>query len=157
MRETSLFITQKASGIFGVSFPKGFRQPTLIDIMFKEGLVKDKIFSICISEDGGLLTVGGFEPGLVDYTTARGGPRASPLPAPSLDGSTSSSSSSSSSTTPEAASLIAWTGFTSRAAYRVAIAKMEVDGVVLGEGEAAFGKTLVDSGLPLTQTTNPKP
>ncbi|KAL8272652.1 hypothetical protein Esti_003440 [Eimeria stiedai] len=139
VRETSLFITQKASGIFGVSFPKGFRQPTLIDTMFKEGLVRDRIFSICISEDGGLLTVGGFEPGLVDFTTARGGPRASPLPAPSL-------STSSSSTTPEAASLIAWTGLTSRAAYRVAIAKMEVDGVVLGEGAAAFGKTLVDSG-----------
>ena len=119
-----------------------------------------------------MLTVGGFEPGLVDYAAAQGASRVSPTSSPSLslsrssDGtpggdtsrSHSSSSSSSSSgglsfetegdtgTTPDATSLIAWTSITSRAAYRVKIAKMEADGVELGVGEAAFGKTLVDSG-----------
>lgn len=101
MRETNLFLTQRASGIFGISFPKGFRQPTLIDVLFKQpGLTRESLFALCISgasfeglserareplslawhcyvfyfgwwvvdvcaEDGGLLTVGGFEPDLV--------------------------------------------------------------------------------------------
>ncbi|XP_026194482.1 aspartyl protease family protein 1 [Cyclospora cayetanensis] len=160
VRETSLFVTQKASGIFGVSFPKGFRQPTLIDVIFQQGLVRDKLFSICISEDGGLLTVGGIEPGLVDYNVTLGSSRVSPssrsseslvegdkavedtgrAPEEALKGAPPLG------TSPDPMPLIAWTSFTSRAAYRVQIAQMEADGVVLGRGESSFGKTLVDSG-----------
>lgn len=59
-RETNLFTTQKASGIFGVSYPKRGKQPTLIDALFESPLTDTKVFSICASEDGGELTVGGF-------------------------------------------------------------------------------------------------
>lgn len=60
-RETNLFTTQKASGIFGVSYPKRGKQPTLIDALFQSPLTDTKVFSICASEEGGELTVGGFD------------------------------------------------------------------------------------------------
>ncbi|XP_055388798.1 aspartic protease 5-like [Condylostylus longicornis] len=59
-KETNLFVSQKASGILGVSYPKHGKQETLIDALFKSPDVDTKIFSICAAEEGGLMTIGGF-------------------------------------------------------------------------------------------------
>lgn len=59
-RETVLFTTQQASGILGVSFPKGGRQPTVMDVLMGSKYVNSKVFALCAAEDGGLLSVGGY-------------------------------------------------------------------------------------------------
>eukprot|EP00922_Rhytidocystis_sp_ex-Travisia-forbesii_P046249 GHVS01068963.1.p1 GENE.GHVS01068963.1~~GHVS01068963.1.p1 ORF type:complete len:544 (-),score=92.53 GHVS01068963.1:89-1720(-) len=58
MVETNLFTSQKAAGIVGVSFRRRQTQPTLMDELFT--VVQNKIFSVCFSEEGGELTVGGY-------------------------------------------------------------------------------------------------
>eukprot|EP01054_Gregarina_sp_Poly1_P009864 Gregarina_sp_Poly_1__9863@NODE_638_length_7016_cov_129_114693_g487_i0_p1_GENE_NODE_638_length_7016_cov_129_114693_g487_i0NODE_638_length_7016_cov_129_114693_g487_i0_p1_ORF_typecomplete_len572_score50_87Asp/PF00026_23/7_7e39TAXi_N/PF14543_6/5_6e30TAXi_C/PF14541_6/4_1e03TAXi_C/PF14541_6/1_3e20_NODE_638_length_7016_cov_129_114693_g487_i047756490 len=59
-RETVLFTTQQASGILGVSFPKGGRQPTVMDVLMGSRSVNSKVFALCAAEDGGVLSVGGY-------------------------------------------------------------------------------------------------
>ena len=124
-------------------------------------------WGVC-SEDGGLLTIGGIEPGLVDFVGFKSSEglgvssslRVSLNPYKGLSEGlglfssmssppsslSSSSLSSSSPTSIDPSRLIAWTSITSKAAYRVQILQMEADGEILGEGEEAFGRTLVDSG-----------
>lgn len=126
-------------------------------------------------EDGGLLTVGGFEPQLVSREEDGVSPWnpltqsaavASPLSSStrsetvkleelnSQDASTqdaleeeaNATESNKSDLESESELLIAWTGLSSRAAYRVRVKRMRAAGVELGNGEEIFGKTLVDSG-----------
>ncbi|PHJ23130.1 aspartyl protease asp5 [Cystoisospora suis] len=195
-QETNLFVTQKAAGIFGISFPKGHRQPTLLDVMFSHGdnLVKQKMFSVCISEDGGLLTVGGYEPSLLVSPRQREG--STPSHASFFLSSQDTSSSKSylneggggpeeeekkflvttherrvtegqeekaregeeeimkrmrdledlEGVSPHYSSLITWTRIISHSTYRVPLARMEVEGLILGYNEEEFGNTMVDSG-----------
>ncbi|CAE7357824.1 A39 [Symbiodinium pilosum] len=63
-RETKLFVTQKANGIFGLAPPKN-KQPTVLMEIFKDrNHVNSAIFAMCLSSQGGLLTVGGFNESL---------------------------------------------------------------------------------------------
>ncbi|KEP65130.1 UNVERIFIED_CONTAM: aspartyl protease ASP5 [Hammondia hammondi] len=144
-QETNLFVTQKAAGIFGISFPKGHRQPTLLDVMFGHtDLVDKKMFSVCISEDGGLLTVGGYEPTLLVAP-----PESESTPATEALRPVAGESASrriSEKTSPHHATLLTWTSIISHSTYRVPLSGMEVDGRVLGSGVDDFGNTMVDSG-----------
>ncbi|CBZ51980.1 hypothetical protein NCLIV_017720 [Neospora caninum Liverpool] len=148
-QETNLFVTQKAAGIFGISFPKGHRQPTLLDVMFGHAnLVAQKMFSVCISEDGGLLTVGGYEPTLL---VAPPMDQSTPAvhawrPAASEAESVSAREIADEGTSPHHASLLTWTSIISHSTYRVPLSGMEVEGLVLGNGVDDFGNTMVDSG-----------
>lgn len=61
--ETKLFATQKAAGIMGVAFG-ATGHPTVIEALFAMGndsksKLNSKIFSICLSSDGGMMAVGG--------------------------------------------------------------------------------------------------
>ncbi|KFG60163.1 aspartyl protease ASP5 [Toxoplasma gondii RUB] len=144
-QETNLFVTQKAAGIFGISFPKGHRQPTLLDVMFGHtNLVDKKMFSVCISEDGGLLTVGGYEPTLLVAP-----PESESTPATEALRPVAGESASrriSEKTSPHHAALVTWTSIISHSTYRVPLSGMEVEGLVLGSGVDDFGNTMVDSG-----------
>jgi len=70
--ETRLFVGQLANGIIGVAFHHS-HQPSAMDALFyssphwddKEPSAEDKpqkIFSICISDQGGIMTMGGVDP-----------------------------------------------------------------------------------------------
>ncbi|PFH36433.1 aspartyl protease ASP5 [Besnoitia besnoiti] len=154
VQETNLFVTQRAAGIFGISFPKGHRQPTLLDVMFSHsGLVDKKMFSVCISEDGGLLTVGGYEPTLLVAPPAEAPASPAdeafrPVPAPAKREAVAGRqiSAEEAGTSPHHASLLTWTNIISHSTYRVPLARMEIEGVVLGDGQETFGNTMVDSG-----------
>lgn len=57
--ENNLFYTQKANGIFGVAPDAGGN--TLLHTLFQDNThVQAEIFSICLAEWGGMMTVGGF-------------------------------------------------------------------------------------------------
>ncbi|CAE7262577.1 APF1 [Symbiodinium natans] len=63
-RETRLFVTQKANGIFGLA-PAKERMPTiLVDVFKDKAHVNAAVFAMCLSSQGGLLTVGGFNESL---------------------------------------------------------------------------------------------
>eukprot|EP00921_Rhytidocystis_pertsovi_P007920 GHVQ01013099.1.p1 GENE.GHVQ01013099.1~~GHVQ01013099.1.p1 ORF type:complete len:696 (+),score=76.94 GHVQ01013099.1:392-2479(+) len=57
--ETKHFVTQEAAGIIGIAFPRHPKQPTLIDALFDT--VSSRLFSICLAENGGQLTIGGWD------------------------------------------------------------------------------------------------
>ncbi|SCP05525.1 plasmepsin V, putative [Plasmodium ovale] len=61
MHEESLFLHQQATGVLGLSLTKPNGVPTFIDLLFKNALHVPKMFSICISEFGGELIVGGYD------------------------------------------------------------------------------------------------
>ncbi|KFG32859.1 aspartyl protease ASP5, partial [Toxoplasma gondii GAB2-2007-GAL-DOM2] len=153
-QETNLFVTQKAAGIFGISFPKGHRQPTLLDVMFGHtNLVDKKMFSVCISEDGGLLTVGGYEPTLLVAP-----PESESTPATEALRPVAGESASrriSEKTSPHHAALLTWTSIISHSTYRVPLSGMEVEGLVLGSGVDDFGNTMVDSGESSRKDSRP--
>eukprot|EP00439_Symbiodinium_sp_Y106_P084967 s128_g27.t1 len=63
-RETKLFVTQKANGILGLA-PSKDRMTTMLMNIFKDKAhVNAAVFAMCLSSQGGLLTVGGFNESL---------------------------------------------------------------------------------------------
>jgi hypothetical protein len=56
--ENKLFYTQKANGIMGMA-PSRSGRPTVLEAVFKSSGVQKKLFTMCLSEWGGKLTVGG--------------------------------------------------------------------------------------------------
>ena len=60
-KETNLFTTQKASGIMGIAFPKDGKQASAMDALFRDPDVNTRVVSICLSDDGGLMSVGGYD------------------------------------------------------------------------------------------------
>eukprot|EP00439_Symbiodinium_sp_Y106_P012578 s554_g1.t2 len=57
--ETRLFYTQKANGIMGIRYPKS-GAPTLLQQLLRDREhISEDIFTMCIAESGGRLTVGG--------------------------------------------------------------------------------------------------
>eukprot|EP00915_Cephaloidophora_sp_WS-2016_P004758 GHVH01006352.1.p1 GENE.GHVH01006352.1~~GHVH01006352.1.p1 ORF type:complete len:508 (+),score=48.30 GHVH01006352.1:98-1621(+) len=76
-RETKLFVSQLANGIIGVAFPHK-NQPSAIDALFQsspdyvdsdpgQDVAIAKVFSICISDQGGVMTMGGYDPIYVKF------------------------------------------------------------------------------------------
>jgi len=65
--ETNLFRTQKADGVLGLSLTqassKGYFQ-TLIDAYHAQGLTASTDFALCLGLQGGVLSLGGSNPGL---------------------------------------------------------------------------------------------
>mmetsp|Transcript_124979 Transcript_124979/g.389062 ORF Transcript_124979/g.389062 Transcript_124979/m.389062 type:complete len:274 (-) Transcript_124979:63-884(-) len=63
-RETKLFYTQKANGIFGMA-PGQTGKPTILEDLFQDKQhVNAALFAMCLAEEGGLLTVGGYNTSL---------------------------------------------------------------------------------------------
>lgn len=60
MHEEGLFLYQHATGVLGLSLTKPKGVPTFIDLLFKNSPKLNKIFSLCISEYGGELILGGY-------------------------------------------------------------------------------------------------
>lgn len=58
VRENKLFYRQKANGIMGMA-PTNGSQPTILQGLFRDA--NSRIFSICLAQHGGRLTVGGYE------------------------------------------------------------------------------------------------
>lgn len=61
MHEESLFLYQQATGVLGMSVTKPKGVPTVIDLLFYFNPEIEKKFSICISDEGGELIIGGYE------------------------------------------------------------------------------------------------
>eukprot|EP00920_Eleutheroschizon_duboscqi_P006976 GHVT01016197.1.p1 GENE.GHVT01016197.1~~GHVT01016197.1.p1 ORF type:complete len:822 (+),score=175.58 GHVT01016197.1:1111-3576(+) len=120
-RETNLFVTQRAAGIFGISFPKGFKQPTLLDVLFgQDAMLNSRVFALCVAENGGLFTVGGYD-AAHNRADSQGN------------------------------SDVKWTSIVSHSSYRVALEGMEdSEGNVIADGKQQFGETVVDSGTTYT-------
>lgn len=62
MHEESLFLHQQATGVLGFSLTKPNGVPTFVDLLFKHTPSLKPIYSICVSEHGGELIIGGYEP-----------------------------------------------------------------------------------------------
>ncbi|SOV24289.1 plasmepsin V [Plasmodium sp. DRC-Itaito] len=62
MHEESLFLHQQATGVLGFSLTKPNGVPTFVDLLFKHTPFLRPIYSICVSEHGGELIIGGYEP-----------------------------------------------------------------------------------------------
>ncbi|VTZ70385.1 plasmepsin V, putative [Plasmodium chabaudi chabaudi] len=60
MHEEGLFLQQHATGVLGLSLTKPKGVPTFIDLLFKNSPKLNKVFSLCISEYGGEMIIGGY-------------------------------------------------------------------------------------------------
>jgi hypothetical protein len=58
--ETKLFYSQSANGILGIAPRKAGVFPTILGSLFSDPRINKNVFSLCLSEEGGELTVGGF-------------------------------------------------------------------------------------------------
>lgn len=140
--ETVLFTTQKANGILGISFPKNGKQPTVIDALLGRPEVNSKVFSLCIGEEGGLFSVGGYDQQYHINSLAR-----QPLPSAMkwfknyfLKGSNYNRL-----TTPiQISKEIVWTKIESDVTYTISLTSISLLGTIIVSG--GFGNTLVDSG-----------
>ncbi|EUD69161.1 hypothetical protein C922_00024 [Plasmodium inui San Antonio 1] len=65
MHEESLFLYQQATGVLGMSLSKPQGIPTFINLLFGNAPQLRKAFTICISENGGELIVGGHDPAYI--------------------------------------------------------------------------------------------
>eukprot|EP01053_Blabericola_migrator_P011644 Blabericola_migrator_1__11643@NODE_700_length_6820_cov_37_868651_g509_i0_p2_GENE_NODE_700_length_6820_cov_37_868651_g509_i0NODE_700_length_6820_cov_37_868651_g509_i0_p2_ORF_typecomplete_len569_score53_36Asp/PF00026_23/6_9e24Asp/PF00026_23/8_3e17TAXi_N/PF14543_6/1_6e31TAXi_N/PF14543_6/8_7e03TAXi_C/PF14541_6/6_5e03TAXi_C/PF14541_6/5_1e20_NODE_700_length_6820_cov_37_868651_g509_i050306736 len=143
-RETVLFTTQQASGILGVSFPKGGRQPTVMDTLMGSEYVNSKVFALCAAEDGGALTVGGYNGShhVASYSRAAS-PRSSRKFWPTFLRGVSSSSSAAAQA-PAMSKNVVWAPIISDINYQIPLNKISLQGSDLIKG--GFGEVLVDSG-----------
>eukprot|EP00918_Siedleckia_nematoides_P061276 GHVU01133728.1.p2 GENE.GHVU01133728.1~~GHVU01133728.1.p2 ORF type:complete len:197 (-),score=35.70 GHVU01133728.1:12-602(-) len=111
----------------GISFPKGGRQKSIVDVLFgKDGNVNTRMFSVCLAEEGGLLTVGGYDPKLHLPSATKGGP--------------------SNPAHEKGSEPIAWTTLQSSSSYAVHLSKIELEGEEIGSSPRDFGDAIVDSG-----------
>eukprot|EP01055_Gregarina_sp_Pseudo9_P002273 Gregarina_sp_Pseudo_9__2272@NODE_25_length_5633_cov_38_635860_g23_i0_p1_GENE_NODE_25_length_5633_cov_38_635860_g23_i0NODE_25_length_5633_cov_38_635860_g23_i0_p1_ORF_typecomplete_len568_score127_86Asp/PF00026_23/1e37TAXi_N/PF14543_6/4_5e30TAXi_C/PF14541_6/5_8e03TAXi_C/PF14541_6/1_7e20_NODE_25_length_5633_cov_38_635860_g23_i025894292 len=136
-RETVLFTTQQASGILGVSFPKGGRQPTVMDVLMGSKFVNSKVFALCAAEDGGVLSVGGYNSSYHVASVSRTGSAQSTHWWAMLRGQTTREP-------PKASRAIVWTPIISDSNYQVPFHRITLLNRELAAG--GFGEVLVDSG-----------
>ncbi|CEL95593.1 unnamed protein product [Vitrella brassicaformis CCMP3155] len=120
--ETKLFTTQKASGIVGVAPRRSRDHETIIDALFSDqkGAVDTKVFAICLADQGGILTVGGYNQSLHrNYDNAEEKP------------------------------TVVWTPMENHLYYSIGIEDADIEGKSLG-GRSAWGSVIVDSGTTFT-------
>ena len=61
-RETNLFYTQAADGILGMMQGGGSNLYTPIyDVMFQQGMIPKRTFSLCLGKNGGYAQIGGYD------------------------------------------------------------------------------------------------
>ncbi|GAB67827.1 aspartic protease PM5, partial [Plasmodium cynomolgi strain B] len=65
MHEESLFLYQQATGVLGMSLSKPQGIPTFINLLFGNAPQLKEVFTICISENGGELIAGGYDPAYI--------------------------------------------------------------------------------------------
>lgn len=161
-RETALFVTQKASGILGVSFPKGGKQPTVMDQLLASPTVNSKVFSLCAAEDGGQLSVGGYNNTFHKISRSVSGSRLDTLQATPLYWLANLFSRRTGrlrgSELPvirqsEAAAVpsqeIVWTRLVSDSAYSIGVSRLWLENSY-DSIRGGFGEVLVDSGTTYT-------
>jgi hypothetical protein len=64
--ETKLFYSQSVNGILGMAPPRAGSFPTILGSLFTDPSINKFLFSLCLSPEGGDLTIGGFN---TDYVT----------------------------------------------------------------------------------------
>eukprot|EP01057_Protomagalhaensia_wolfi_P006096 Protomagalhaensia_wolfi_Nauph_80__6095@NODE_865_length_1931_cov_35_249471_g652_i0_p1_GENE_NODE_865_length_1931_cov_35_249471_g652_i0NODE_865_length_1931_cov_35_249471_g652_i0_p1_ORF_typecomplete_len575_score79_01Asp/PF00026_23/2_9e23Asp/PF00026_23/2_7e14TAXi_N/PF14543_6/3_8e31TAXi_C/PF14541_6/4_4e03TAXi_C/PF14541_6/1_7e03TAXi_C/PF14541_6/1_3e19_NODE_865_length_1931_cov_35_249471_g652_i0781802 len=143
-RETVLFTTQQASGILGVSFPKGGRQPTVMDVLMGSEYVNSKVFALCAAEDGGLLSVGGYNSSYHVPSISRVAALRSSRFWPFLRGGGSGGGNSPSAGPAALSKEIVWAPIISDSNYQIPFHRISLLGTDLVTG--GFGEVLVDSG-----------
>lgn len=144
-KETKLFTTQKANGIMGVSYPKGGRQTTIMDVLFGRDNVNTAVFAICLAANGGLLTVGGFDASMHVPGDSYGGVTRR-LGDKSLISNQDISTDSSVRILGRNEVPIAWMQIRSQLSYTIHIVEMSLNGRSIGTSGRDFGDTVVDSG-----------
>ena len=63
-KETNYFYTQQADGILGMSRGGGNAKnlfTPIYDVMFSQGLIEKRMFSICLGKNGGYSQIGGYD------------------------------------------------------------------------------------------------
>eukprot|EP00923_Selenidium_pygospionis_P054655 GHVN01095237.1.p1 GENE.GHVN01095237.1~~GHVN01095237.1.p1 ORF type:complete len:324 (-),score=18.79 GHVN01095237.1:412-1383(-) len=147
-RETKLFTTQKANGIMGVSYPKGGRQTTIMDVLFGDGAINTAVFAICLADDGGLLSVGGFESTIHVPSKSFGG-----VTRVLLESGDQAEADNKPIEQDETVRIlgannveVAWAQVRSKSSYTIEISEMTFNGRKLGGNKKEFGATVVDSG-----------
>eukprot|EP00922_Rhytidocystis_sp_ex-Travisia-forbesii_P034723 GHVS01051563.1.p1 GENE.GHVS01051563.1~~GHVS01051563.1.p1 ORF type:complete len:641 (-),score=99.04 GHVS01051563.1:1256-3109(-) len=119
MVETNLFTTQEAAGIVGMSYRRRANQPTLVDQLFT--VLEKKVFAICLSEDGGEMSLGGF----TDKHHRSSG----------TDGRKDQ---------------VQWVNVKGSKSYSVPLTSITIDGKTAGSKQSHFGPAVVDSGTTYT-------
>eukprot|EP00923_Selenidium_pygospionis_P054654 GHVN01095235.1.p1 GENE.GHVN01095235.1~~GHVN01095235.1.p1 ORF type:complete len:575 (-),score=65.09 GHVN01095235.1:281-1855(-) len=147
-RETKLFTTQKANGIMGVSYPKGGRQTTIMDVLFGDGAINTAVFAICLADDGGILSVGGFDSTIHVPSQSFGG-----VTRVLLESSDQAEADNKPIEQDETVRIlgandveVAWAQVRSKSSYTIEISEMTFNGRKLGGNKKEFGSTVVDSG-----------
>ncbi|ANQ09849.1 Uncharacterized protein PCOAH_00043510 [Plasmodium coatneyi] len=137
MHEESLFLYQQATGVLGMSLSKPQGIPTFINFLFQNAPQLKEVFSICISEKGGELIAGGYDPA---YIVRKGEPN-------QLDGATPPGEEKELSL--REAEKIVWENITRKYYYYIRVRGMDLFGTNMMSSNKGL-EMLVDSGSTFT-------
>ncbi|CAI7722121.1 plasmepsin V [Plasmodium vivax] len=150
MHEESLFLYQQATGVLGMSLSKPQGIPTFVNLLFDNAPQLKQVFTICISENGGELIAGGYDPA---YIVRRGGSKSVSESVSGQGSGPVSESLSESGEDPQVAlreaEKIVWENVTRKYYYYIKVRGLDMFGTNMMSSSKGL-EMLVDSGSTFT-------